>query len=292
MLPIVRLRTCALAVFPAMLAAPAAASAAIPGGGAAFPGAPAVASAKCATGERWRCAAGERLTIRGQELDGVTSVAFMGGRGGRDDRPAPVRRTRANVVRVVVPEGARSGPLRIRTEASVARTSRRVRVVSSRQTTAAPAPERAATSAPRTPGMIFPIRGRHDMGQSETNNFGGGRNHQGQDLFAACGTPLVAITSGVVQQKAYHSAAGHYVVLRTKAGESFAYMHLDAASPLTHGQSVSTGDSVGRVGQTGRATGCHLHFEQWTAPGWYMGGSAIDPLPLLRRLEGEPHAHS
>jgi murein DD-endopeptidase MepM/ murein hydrolase activator NlpD len=38
------------------------------------------------------------------------------------------------------------------------------------------------------------------------------------------------------------------------------------------------------VGQTGRASTCHLHFELWTAPGWYEGGEAVDPEQLLRRL--------
>jgi murein DD-endopeptidase MepM/ murein hydrolase activator NlpD len=36
------------------------------------------------------------------------------------------------------------------------------------------------------------------------------------------------------------------------------------------------------VGRTGDATACHLHFEEWTAPGWYTGGSPFDPLADLR----------
>ncbi len=39
-----------------------------------------------------------------------------------------------------------------------------------------------------------------------------------------------------------------------------------------------------RPAQTGRASTCHLHFELWTAPGWYEGGKPIDPLPLLKSL--------
>lgn len=146
-------------------------------------------------------------------------------------------------------------------------------------------PSKRLRSVAETSGMTFPIRGSHDMGQSETNHFGGGRNHRGHDLFAACGTRLVAVTSGKVQQKTYQSAAGHYVVLQDRSGQSFAYMHLQSASPLSPGESVKTGQTVGRVGQTGRASGCHLHFERWTSPGWYLGGTAIDPLPLLRRLK-------
>jgi murein DD-endopeptidase MepM/ murein hydrolase activator NlpD len=41
------------------------------------------------------------------------------------------------------------------------------------------------------------------------------------------------------------------------------------------------------VGDTGRASGCHLHFEEWTAPGWYAGGKPFDPLPDLRAWDAQ-----
>jgi murein DD-endopeptidase MepM/ murein hydrolase activator NlpD len=46
------------------------------------------------------------------------------------------------------------------------------------------------------------------------------------------------------------------------------------------------GRRIASVGRTGRADGCHLHFELWTAPGWYRGGRAYDPLGKLRQWDG------
>jgi murein DD-endopeptidase MepM/ murein hydrolase activator NlpD len=144
----------------------------------------------------------------------------------------------------------------------------------------------AQQSAPFTVhDAIFPIQGRHDLGQSATNNFGGGRGHQGQDMFAACGTPLVAARSGKVQFAAFHSRAGNYAVLRSADGQSYVYMHMRDRALVEKGDVVYAGQPVGFVGQTGQATGCHLHFELWTAPGWYTGGHAVDPLPELTRWD-------
>lgn len=131
----------------------------------------------------------------------------------------------------------------------------------------------------------FPVRGRHDYGESGAR-FGAGReghSHQGQDVFAACGTNLVAAQGGSVVYSGYHSAAGHYIVIRgSGSGEDYVYMHLEQASPFRTGGTVSTGRSIGRVGDSGNARGCHLHFELWSAPGWYEGGSAYDPYDRLQ----------
>ena len=132
-------------------------------------------------------------------------------------------------------------------------------------------------------GHAFPIEGRHDLGRSEANRFGGGRGHQGQDMFAPCGTPVRAAQGGTVRFAGYHAAAGHFLVIHgSDSNQDYVYMHLRDAPTLAAGDKVKTAQRIGAVGNTGRADGCHLHFELWSAPGWYRGGSAYDPLPKLR----------
>ena len=131
---------------------------------------------------------------------------------------------------------------------------------------------------------IFPIRGRHDFGGAGAE-FGAGRAghiHQGQDVFARCGTRMVAARGGRVKFKQYHAAAGHYIVIDGAGTDiDYAYMHLDQPSPFGEGDRVYTGQTIGAVGDSGNAEGCHLHFELWSAPGWYDGGKPFDPLPSL-----------
>lgn len=132
---------------------------------------------------------------------------------------------------------------------------------------------------------IFPIRGRHNYGQSGAR-FGAGRSdhtHQGQDVMASCGTRLVAARGGTVKFSGYHSAAGNYIVIRgAKDSFDYAYMHMEAPSPFRTGDRVYTGQQIGTVGTTGSSTACHLHLEEWSAPGWYDGGKPVDPLADLR----------
>jgi murein DD-endopeptidase MepM/ murein hydrolase activator NlpD len=132
---------------------------------------------------------------------------------------------------------------------------------------------------------MFPVRGRHDFG-GRNADFGSGRaghSHQGHDVFARCGTPLVAARGGRVKFKQYHAAAGHYLVIDgAGTDEDYVYMHMAEASPFSPGDRVYTGQRIGAVGDTGNARGCHLHFELWRGPGWYDGGKPFDPLPALR----------
>lgn len=231
--------------------------------------------------EAWTCAPGDRMVVRGSGLDGVEALEFLGGRGGSDDRTARPRSAGPDRLVVVVPPGARSGAVRAIAYDSTAKAPQSLTV------TAAPQSRVGRTS---TGSGVFPIDGEHDMGQSQTNRFGGGRGHQGQDMFARCGTPLVAVADATVQFVGSQSAAGNYVVIQDATGRSYAYMHMRDRALVRKGDTVVAGERIGFVGDSGRATGCHLHFELWTAPGWYEGGEAIDPLPQLRAWERE-HQH-
>ena len=140
------------------------------------------------------------------------------------------------------------------------------------------------TTAP--PGtMIFPVSGAHTFG----GGFGAarsGHSHQGQDIMAACGTPLVAVSRAKVKFVSFQSLAGNYVVIRNKKlHQDYMYAHLAARASVSKGQIVQPGQQIGIVGRTGDATACHLHFELWLGK-WYRGGHPVDPMPYLRTYQG------
>lgn len=147
------------------------------------------------------------------------------------------------------------------------------------------APRAERTAPVRGDARVFPVRGRHNFG-TMVNGFGGGRSHQGQDILAACGLPVVAALGGRVTDVKWEAGAGNYAVVSAADGTSQVYMHLRDPARVRDGEAIHAGERIGSVGQTGDASTCHLHFEMWTAPGWYTGGHAVDPLPALRRWDG------
>jgi murein DD-endopeptidase MepM/ murein hydrolase activator NlpD len=133
----------------------------------------------------------------------------------------------------------------------------------------------------------FPVSGSYSLGGADAR-FGAGRaghRHQGQDVIAAEGTPVVAPWAGLVEFVRFQrSGAGWYVVLDgDDEDRDYVFMHLRKGSILvTAGQHVSAGQPLAQVGNTGRSSGPHLHFEIWVG-GWFDGGRPIDPLPLLQQ---------
>ncbi|HEX2084499.1 MAG TPA: peptidoglycan DD-metalloendopeptidase family protein [Solirubrobacteraceae bacterium] len=139
-------------------------------------------------------------------------------------------------------------------------------------------------AAPADGGFAFPIDGDWEWGRGETGFGDRGGAHRGEDVFAGCGTPLVAAEAGEVVFSDTHASAGHYLVVHgAGTGEDFVYMHLQSAPRPDEGDTVAAGERIGAVGRSGNASACHLHFEIWTAPGWYDGGEPRDPRPDLER---------
>lgn len=137
----------------------------------------------------------------------------------------------------------------------------------------------------------FPLRGNFGFG-GEGSRFGAGRpghTHQGQDIPAPMGTPVLAPRGGRIRSVAYEAAgAGYYVVL-DGAGESrdYVFMHLQTGSiRVRRGELVRTGESLAGVGNTGISEGPHLHFEVWEGGPWRAGGRPVDPLPYLQNWDG------
>lgn len=130
----------------------------------------------------------------------------------------------------------------------------------------------------------------------------GGRLHQGLDIFAPRGTPLVAAADGVVTQKYVGALPGISVEITGERGVQYFYAHLeDWAKGLELGQEVKMGQVIGYVGNTGNAisTPPHLHFEYQPLGIPEPPKPRVDrwiklaegrALALLERLSGSPAA--
>ena len=108
------------------------------------------------------------------------------------------------------------------------------------------------------------------FGFRESPTSGASRYHQGVDLAANAGTPIVASRGGTVTIASYSNSAGYYVTINHGDGFSSIYMHMTNYI-VSSGQKVNQGQTIGYVGKTGIATGNHLHF------GIATGGSYVNP---------------
>jgi murein DD-endopeptidase MepM/ murein hydrolase activator NlpD len=164
-----------------------------------------------------------------------------------------------------------------------------VRDARGRQTTREATFELPGSAATSTSGR-FPVAGSYHI-DGAGGQFGaprGNRRHQGQDISAPEGTPVIAPTSATIYWRAYQArGAGYYLVLDSDSiPYHFAFLHLEEGSLLVRkGDRVQAGQQIASVGNTGRSFGAHLHFEVWDGM-WYGGGKPINPLPLLKAWEG------
>ncbi|WP_294245214.1 M23 family metallopeptidase [uncultured Sphingomonas sp.] len=152
---------------------------------------------------------------------------------------------------------------------------------------AAPARQAAAGSSASLamPIANYPVSSlHHDWGDPRE---GGQRKHQGLDLMATGGTPVVAALSGTVEKLFDSDRGGHTIYIRSSDRRwMLYYAHLKGYAPgLAEGQQVRQGQVVGYVGDSGNAGAgnTHLHFAvSWMRAGdhWYQG-EPVDPYPLL-----------
>ena len=136
-------------------------------------------------------------------------------------------------------------------------------------------------------GRMYPIRGPH-VDRGPIGLFGvvrnGGRTHEGYDVNAACGVPLVAARGGEVIRSRYDPVLyGHDVIVRGRLdGRTYRYSHLRDTPLVKKGDTVRTGQRIGYIGATGnaRSIGCHLHFELRA-----RNGRLLDPAPHLHEWD-------
>lgn len=109
---------------------------------------------------------------------------------------------------------------------------------------------------------------------------GGTREHEGLDMLAPDGAPIVSPTEAVVIRVGDGDSSGKYVSTANPGGETFVYMHLADIADIEEGDELDAGDPIGFVGNTGNASGglAHLHFEIRD------GREALDPFDRLTKV--------
>jgi murein DD-endopeptidase MepM/ murein hydrolase activator NlpD len=128
-------------------------------------------------------------------------------------------------------------------------------------------------------GMTCPVAAPHSF----INDWGfprsGGRTHEGNDIMAAMGAPVVAIATGTITYAGVGESAGNWLILSDEDGNEYWYMH-NRENLVTRGR-VKVGEQIATVGDTGNAIGGppHVHFEYH--PG---GGGPVNPYTLLMQV--------
>ncbi len=124
----------------------------------------------------------------------------------------------------------------------------------------------------------IPLLGRRgaplDLDIAATHLMGTRRLHEGVDFAGPVGTPLVAAADGVVTFAGRRGAYGNMIEIRHAMGYTTRYAHLSRIR-VTRGESVSRGDRIGDMGNTGRSTGSHLHYEV------RLNGTPINPMTFI-----------
>ena len=133
---------------------------------------------------------------------------------------------------------------------------------------------------PNPAALPVPVKGV--LARQLSDTWGGarseGRKHEGIDIFAKRGTPVLSSTEGIVVAVGLNRLGGQVVWVMGPGGQRHYYAHLDRYADVEAGMRIEAGRVLGYVGTTGNAKGTppHLHY------GVYGVGGAINPYPLLR----------
>ena len=132
-------------------------------------------------------------------------------------------------------------------------------------------------------GFLVPVEGivTGAFGSKRILNGQPRNQHNGEDIAASLGTPVKATNDGVVRMVDDHFFSGKGVILDHGLGLFTMYFHLNSTA-VQEGARVKRGDVIGAVGQSGRATGPHLHWGAW------LNGSRVNPFALARLPFGAP----
>ena len=132
------------------------------------------------------------------------------------------------------------------------------------------------------PPLLVPVEGVTPSGLSDTWNAArsGGRKHEGIDIFAPCGHPVVSATEGIVLSRGANDLGGQVIWVFGPGGSRHYYAHLSRFAEVRRGDHVHPGDTLAYVGSTGNAADapCHLHY------GIYSGNKAQNPYTYLVQL--------
>lgn len=104
---------------------------------------------------------------------------------------------------------------------------------------------------------------------------GSSRQHEGQDMAGAYGTPIYSTADGTVTYAGWENGYGRLIKIQHDFGVETRYGHLSGIR-VEVGQRVSRGDRIGDMGNSGRSTGTHLHYEV------RLGGTAVNPMTFIK----------
>jgi len=134
-------------------------------------------------------------------------------------------------------------------------------------------------------GYCFPVAATYSFRDTWGDRRSGGRYHHAVDIFAWEGTPVYAITAGVIDTLTVWPGAGITLLLRAQDGRGYGYMHLRGyAQGIVAGKAVRGGELIAYVGHTGvRQDAPHLHLQVY-ADHRFARDELVNPYGLLVQL--------